>query len=138
MSARVEYSGSRCCGIGSGKFHTTARALALPNGWQPWFFSTTRWMPPDRSVFQFLPSALAFSASVRSSHQPSFFSSTWSNSGYPVVISAPTEYEPSSASRLTPSRSTPKLARKLPPPSITCLLVSYRLGEPGCFSSGLP
>ena len=29
--------------------------------------------------------------------------------------------EPSSASRLTPSRSTPKLARKLPPPSITCL-----------------
>lgn len=75
MSGRVEYSGSRCCGIGSGKFHTTARALALPKGWQPWFFITTRWMPPDKSVFQFLPSAFCFSASVSSSHQPSFFSS---------------------------------------------------------------
>ncbi|MNY36288.1 hypothetical protein D3C86_1707650 [compost metagenome] len=81
MSGRVEYSGSRCCGIGSGKFQTTARALALPNGWQPWFFMTTRWIPPERSVFQFLPSAAFFSASVRSSHQPSFLSSTWSNSG---------------------------------------------------------
>ena len=36
--AACEYSGSRCCGTGSGKFQTTARALALPNGWQPWFF----------------------------------------------------------------------------------------------------
>jgi hypothetical protein len=38
---------------------------------------------------------------------------------YGIVMSAPTECEPSSASRLTPSRSTPKFARKLPPPSIT-------------------
>src|SRR3954454_100206 len=118
-----EYSGSRCSGTPSGKFHTTARALALPNGWQPCFMET-RWMPPDRSVFQFFPSASAFSASVRSSHQPSFLSSTWSNSGYPVVISEPFECEPSSASRLTPSFSTPKFARKLPPPSMTCLEVS--------------
>src|SRR5215470_8785153 len=79
-SGRGEYKGSRCCGIPSGKFHTTARALALPKGWQPCFIAT-RWMPPERSVFQFLPSAAFFSASVRSSHQPSFFSSTWSNSG---------------------------------------------------------
>src|SRR5271169_3504706 len=34
-SGRGEYSGSRCCGMASGKFHTIARALALPNGWQP-------------------------------------------------------------------------------------------------------
>ena len=59
----------------SGKFQTTARAFALPNGWQPCFIAT-RWMPPDRSVFQFLPSAAFFSSSVSSSHQPSFFSST--------------------------------------------------------------
>ena len=65
----------------SGKFHTTARAFALPNGWQPWFFIATRMIPPDMSVFQFLPSAAFFSASVSSSHQPSFFRSTWSNSG---------------------------------------------------------
>src|SRR6266850_266369 len=75
-----EYSGSRCSGTPSGKFQTTARAFALPNGWQPCFI-VTRWMPPERSVFQFLPSASFFSSSVRSSHQPSFFSSTWSNSG---------------------------------------------------------
>ena len=36
------------------------------------------------------------------------------------------------------ARSTPKLARKLPPPSMTCLEVSYRLGDPGCLSSGVP
>ncbi|MBK7991796.1 MAG: hypothetical protein IPK05_19550 [Comamonadaceae bacterium] len=30
-------------------------------------------MPPDMSVFQFSPPAAAFSASVRSFHQPSFF-----------------------------------------------------------------
>src|SRR5438874_3486587 len=111
------YSGSRCSGTPSGKFQTTARALALPNGWQPCFI-VTRWMPPERSVFQFLPSAAFFSSSVSSSHQPSFFMSTWSNSGYPVVSSDPFGYEPSSASRLTPSRSMPKLARKQPPPSI--------------------
>src|SRR5947207_15359048 len=29
-SGRGEYSGSRCCGTPSGKFHTTARAFALP------------------------------------------------------------------------------------------------------------
>src|SRR3984893_13093318 len=75
MSGRGEYKGSRCCGMLSGKFQTMARALALPKGWQPSFIAT-RWMPPERSVFQFLPSAAFFSASVRSSHQPSFFSST--------------------------------------------------------------
>src|SRR6266513_2352966 len=80
MSGLGEYSGSRCSGTPSGKFQTTARALALPKGEQPCFIDT-RWMPPERSVFQFLPSASFFSASVRSSHQPSFFSSTWSNSG---------------------------------------------------------
>src|SRR6266699_2121368 len=32
MSGRGEYKGSRCCGMPSGKFHTMARALALPNG----------------------------------------------------------------------------------------------------------
>src|SRR5436853_3814681 len=74
-SGRGEYSGSRCCGMPSGKFQTIARALALPNGWQP-CLSVTRWIPPERSVFQFLPSAAFFSSSVRSSHQPSFFSST--------------------------------------------------------------
>ena len=68
-------------GCASGKFQTTARALALPNGWQPWFFIEHADMPPERSVFQFLPSAAFFSSSVSSSHQPSFFSSTWSNSG---------------------------------------------------------
>src|SRR5207248_6512488 len=78
-SGRGEYSGSRCSGTPSGKFHTTARAFALPHGWQPCFIAT-RWMPPERSVFQFLPSAAFFSPSVRSSHQPSFFNSTWSNS----------------------------------------------------------
>src|SRR5467141_1250609 len=137
-SARMPYSGSRCCGMPSGKFHTIARALALPNGWQPWFFLTTRWMPPERSVAQLLPSASFFSSSVSSSHQPSFFTSTWSNSGYPVLMSAPFEYEPSSANRLTPSFSTPKLPRKLPPPSMTCLEVSYKFGEPGCLSSAFP
>jgi len=35
MSGRGEYSGSRCSGMASGKFHTTARALAFPKGWQP-------------------------------------------------------------------------------------------------------
>src|SRR5471030_394404 len=74
MSGRGEYSGSRCSGTPSGKFHTTARALALPQKWQPCTFITTRWIPPERSVFQFLPSASVFSAAVRSSHQPSFFS----------------------------------------------------------------
>src|SRR5713226_8447883 len=108
-SGRGEYSGSRCCGIGSGKFHTTARALALPNGWQP-CLSATRWMPPERSLAQVLPSASFFSSSESSSHHPSFFSSTWSNWGYPVVMSPPFGYEPSSASRLTPSFSTPKSA----------------------------
>src|SRR6267143_2028854 len=73
-------SGSRCSGTPSGKFHTTARAFALPDGWQPCFIAT-RWMPPEWSVFPFLPSASAFSSAVRSYHQPSFFSSTWSNSG---------------------------------------------------------
>src|SRR5437764_7371154 len=116
-SGRGEYSGSRCCGMPSGKFQTIARAFALPKGWQP-CFSVTRWMPPERSVFQFLPSAAFFSSSVSSSHQPSFFMSTWSNSGYPVVSSDPFGYEPSSASRLTPSRSMPKLARKQPAPSL--------------------
>src|SRR5678815_5641858 len=67
------YSGSRCCGMASGQFHTTARALALPNGVQPCFIAT-RWMPPERSFAQVLPSAAAFSCSVSSSHQPSFFS----------------------------------------------------------------
>src|SRR5476649_1802500 len=76
MSGRGEYSGSRCSGTPSGKFHTTARALALPQKWQPCTFITTRWIPPERSVFQFLPSASVFSAAVKSSHQPSFFSST--------------------------------------------------------------
>src|SRR4051812_18076588 len=122
-SARGLKSGSRCSGTASGKFQTTARALALPQGWQPCFIET-RWIPPERSVFQFLPSASTFSASVRSSHQPSFLSSTWSNSGNPVVISAPLENDPSSASRLTPSFSTPKLARKFPPPSIIDFEVS--------------
>src|SRR5437764_2134655 len=75
-----EYSGSRCCGIGSGKFHTTARAFALPKGQQPCSIAT-RWMPPERSFAQVLPSASFFSSSVSSSHQPSFFKSTWSNCG---------------------------------------------------------
>src|SRR5438094_389093 len=122
-SGRGEYSGSRCCGMPSGKFQTTARALALPNGWQPCFIAT-RWMPPEVSFAQVLPSATFFSSSVSSSHQPSFFRKTWSNCGYPVVISPPFGYEPSSASRLTPSRSTPKSARKQPPPSITCFELS--------------
>src|SRR5687767_10217364 len=122
-SGRGLNSGSRCCGTGSGKFHTTARALALPNGWQP-CFSATRWMPPERSLAQVLPSASFFSSSLSSSHQPSFFSSTWSNCGWPVVISAPFGCEPSSARRLTPSFSMPNSARKLPPPSITCFEVS--------------
>ena len=80
-SGRLLYKASRCTGMGSGKFHTTARARALPNGWQPWLFIATRMMAPVGSVFQFLPSALVFSSSVSSSHQPSFFSSRWSNSG---------------------------------------------------------
>src|SRR5438477_1139571 len=122
-SGRGEYSGSRCCGMPSGKFHTIARALALPNGWQPCFIAT-RWMPPEVSFAQVLPSATFFSSSVSSSHQPSFFRKTWSNCGYPVVISPPFGYEPSSASRLTPSRSTPNSARKQPPPSITCFELS--------------
>src|SRR5439155_3710605 len=95
-SGRGEYSGSRCCGMPSGKFQTTARALALPNGWQPCFIAT-RWMPPEVSFAQVLPSATFFSSSVSSSHQPSFFRKTWSNCGYPVVISPPFGYEPSSA-----------------------------------------
>src|SRR5437773_4302244 len=69
-SGRGEYNGSRCCGMPSGKFHTMARALALPQGCTPRFI-VTRCMPPDRSVFQFLPSAAFFSASVKSSHHPS-------------------------------------------------------------------
>src|SRR3954470_2325038 len=73
-------SGSRCCGIASGQFHTTARALALPKGLQPCFIAT-RWMPPEVSFAQVLPSASFFSTSLSSSHQPSFFSSTWSNCG---------------------------------------------------------
>ncbi len=80
-SGRGEYSASRCSGTPSGKFHTSARAFALPKGWQPWFFMNTRICPPERSVFQFLPSASFFSSSVSSSHQPSFFRSTWSSSG---------------------------------------------------------
>src|SRR5580765_8855930 len=79
-SGRGLKSASRCCGMASGKFHTTARALALPNGWQPCFIAT-RWMPPEVSFAQVLPSAIGFSASVSSSHQPSFLSSTWSNCG---------------------------------------------------------
>src|ERR687892_166682 len=59
-----------------GSLQTTARALALPNGVQPCFIAT-RWMPPERSFAQVLPSASFFSASVSSSHQPSFFSKTW-------------------------------------------------------------
>ena len=55
-----------------------------------------------------------------------------------MVRSQPFGYEPSAASSDTPSRSTPKFARKQPPPSITCIDVLYRLGEPGCFSSGVP
>src|SRR5262250_2700717 len=62
-SGRGEYKGSLCCGIPSGKFHTTARALALPKGWQPCFIAT-RWMPPEMSVDQLLPSASFFSASL--------------------------------------------------------------------------
>src|SRR5438105_7221175 len=50
-SGRGEYSGSRCSGTPSGKFHTTARAFALPHGWQPCFIAT-RWLPPERPVFQ--------------------------------------------------------------------------------------
>src|SRR5260221_3288363 len=80
-SGRVLYSGSRGCGVPSGKVHTTARALALPHGWPPWVFMATRVMPLERSVAQVLPSASFFSSSVSSSHQPSFFSSTWSNCG---------------------------------------------------------
>src|SRR5690349_5653062 len=79
-SGRGLKSGSRCCGIASGQFHTTARALALPKGEQPCFIAT-RWMPPERSFAQVLPSASFFSSSVSSSHHPSFFSSTWSNCG---------------------------------------------------------
>jgi len=45
---------------GSGKFHTTQRALALPNGAQPCLMAT-RWMPPERSVFQFVFSPAIFS-----------------------------------------------------------------------------
>src|SRR3954465_12765648 len=136
-SGRGLKSASRCCGMASGKFHTTARALALPKGMQPCFIAT-RWMPPEVSFAQVLPSASFFSASLSSSHHPSFFSSTWSNCGYPEVISPPFGYEPSSASRFTPSRSMPNSALKQPPPSITCLEVSYRLGEPGCLISALP
>src|SRR5688500_6331056 len=79
-SGRGENNGSRCWGIGSGKFHTTARALALPKALQPCFIAT-RMMPPEVSFAQVLPSASFFSSSVSSSHQPSFFSSTWSNCG---------------------------------------------------------
>src|SRR6185369_10030634 len=113
-SGRGLYSGSRCCGTPSGKFHTTARARALPQKCTLWFTMHTRWMPPERSVFQFLPSAAACSSGVSSLHQPSFFMSTWSNSGKPVVISESFECEPSAASRLTPSLVMPKLARKQP------------------------
>src|SRR5258706_7672095 len=74
-SGRFEYSGSRGCGTGAGKFHTSARALALPNTWQPWFFILTRMIPPQESVFQFLPSAFFFSSSLHSSHPPSSFCS---------------------------------------------------------------
>src|SRR5512134_1762833 len=130
-SGRGLYSGSRCCGMPSGKFHTTARALALPNALQPCFIAT-RWIPPERSWLQGLPSASFFSSSVSSSHQPSFFSNTWSKGGYPVVMSLPLACTPSSASRLTPSFSTPNSARKVCPPSIECLEVSYRFGVPGC------
>jgi hypothetical protein len=45
---------------------------------------------------------------------------------------------PSSASKLTPSRSMPKFARKQPPPSIIARDVMYRFGEPGCLISGEP
>ena len=95
-----------------------AQPIGQRNGGNNPFFMVTRMMPPEVSVFQFLPSAFFFSSSVSSSHQPSFFSSTWSNSGYPVVRSLPFGCEPSAASSETPSRSTPKLARKQPPPSI--------------------
>src|SRR4051812_5415160 len=39
-SGRGEYNGSRCCGMPSGKFHTTARAFALPKGCAPCFIVT--------------------------------------------------------------------------------------------------
>src|SRR3546814_6822022 len=71
--------GSRCSGTGSGKVHTTQRALALPKGAQPCLMAT-RWIPPERSVFQlvFGPATASIalrSSSVRSLSQPSFWRS---------------------------------------------------------------
>src|SRR5215471_6909524 len=129
------------------------RALAFPYGIQP-RLSATRWMPPERSSDHDTASGVvgltllitAISASVRSLSQPSFLSTPSVNSGYPSLISESFEKDPS-ASRLTftvepsaffSSRSTPKRARKQPPPSIAERLVLYSNGVPGCLIAGEP
>src|SRR3954464_4701469 len=118
-------------------------------------------MPPERSSDQDTASGLteltrlmiSISAAVRSLSHPSFFSTASVNSGYPSLISEPTEYEPSASKlscsslsvscpfsitlRLT-TRSTPKRARNVPPPSLIDKLVLYRIGVPGCLNSGVP
>ena len=52
-------------------------------------------------------------------------------------MSEPLPKEPS-ASRLTPSLSTPNLARKVSPPSATGKDASYKLGVPGWYISPVP
>src|SRR3981189_895242 len=135
-------------------------ALPLPEGEQPCPIAT-RWIPPDRSSDHDTASGLAeltrwmtsISCAVRSLSQPSFLSTPRVNSGYPSLISEPTEYEPS-ARRLSCSsfstscpfsitlrlttRSTPNRARNVPPPSFTGRLVLYRIGVPGCLNPGVP
>jgi hypothetical protein len=60
-------------GIASGESLHHSPRLGVANTWQPWFCIVTRMMPPELiPVFQFLPSAAAFSGPVSSSHQPVF------------------------------------------------------------------
>ena len=58
-----------------------AAVIAFLFAWNEYTYALVLVNGTSRSVFQFLPSAAFFSASVSSSHQPSFFISTWSNSG---------------------------------------------------------
>ncbi len=104
----------------------------LKAGWQPWFFIVTRMMPPERSVFQFLPSASFCSSGVSSFHQPSFRYLMWSNS-VACVMSAPLECEPvpGLANDIVLFRTTPKFAREVAAAVHHVARASVRLGEPG-------
>ena len=86
----------------------------------------------DVSTFQFLPIAF-FSASLSLIPKTSSILSLVI-SGYPSLFADPLGADPLPANKSTPSCSSPNLFLNPIPPSLTLLLILYKIGLPECDS----